>query len=113
MTPLKEMYDRLAELKAKEKRYSEEESEISELQSLVALREKYLQRYINHPPYIVKRVDEALQPLVLSPKTQETFDKIRSIISGEVNSMMALGQIFGRADHDDLIYYIEKNVVVS
>ena len=113
MTPLKEMYDRLAELKAKEKRYSEEESEISELQSLVALREKYLQRYINHPPYIVKRVGEALQSMIMEPKTQETFGKIHSIISGEVNSMMAMGQIFGRADHDDLIYYIEKNVVVS
>lgn len=50
MTPLKEMYERLAELQAKEKRFSEEESEIAELNNLIATREKYLQRYINHPP---------------------------------------------------------------
>lgn len=40
MTPLKEMYERLAELQAKENRFSEEESEIAELNTLIATREK-------------------------------------------------------------------------
>ena len=63
MTPLKEMYERLAELQAKEKRFSEEETELSELNNLIATREKYLQRYINHPPRMVDRVSTIIMDL--------------------------------------------------
>lgn len=108
MTPLKEMYERLSELQAKEKRFSEEETELSELNNLITTREKYLQRYINHPPHIVERVNVELEKL--SPITHDklSMDKVHTAISGVVNSMLALGQVFGRQDHDDLIFYIEK-----
>lgn len=110
MTPLKEMYERLAELQEKEKRFSEEEAELSELNTLIATREKYLQRYINHPPHIIERVNVELENL--SPITYDKLgmDKVHTVISGVVNSMVALGQVFGRADHDDLLFYIERNV---
>lgn len=110
MTPLKEMYERLKDLQAKEKRFSEEEAEISELQSLIALREKYLQRYINHPPHIVERVNVELEKLSPITHDQTGMDKVHAVISGVVNSMVALGQVFGRADHDDLMFFIENNV---
>lgn len=104
MTPLKEMYDRLAELKAKEKRYSEEESEISELNNLIAAREKYLQRYINHPPRMVDRVSTIMDLDEVTPG--------KEIIAREVHQMAAMGQIFGRADQDDMIFLLEKKLVM-
>ncbi|WZB37133.1 hypothetical protein [Salmonella phage STP-4] len=113
MISLKEMYERLEELKSKERLYSEENAEMSDLIEKIALREKYLQRYINHPPHIVERVNVELEKL--SPITYDklSMDKVHTAISGVVNSMLALGQLFGRQDHDDLIFYIEKNVVVK
>lgn len=112
MTPLKEMYERLAELQAKEKRFSEEEAEVNELISTIALREKYLLRYINHPPHIVDRVNNQLQSVLgCALDNPTTHDKIRAIISGEVNQMVMMNQIFGRLDHDDLIFHIENSVV--
>lgn len=113
MTPLKDLYERLKELQAKEKRYSEEEAEVNELISTIALREKYLLRYINHPPHIIERVNTALQGMVNSPLNDTTRDRIRTIISQEVNSMVAMGQVFGRLDHDDLIFHIENSVVAE
>lgn len=104
MTPLKEMYERLAELQAKEKRFSEEESEISELNNLIATREKYLQRYINHPPRMVDRVSTIMDLDEVTPG--------KEIIVREVHQMVAMGQIFGRADQDDMIFLLEKKLVM-
>lgn len=104
MTPLKEMYERLAELQAKEKRFSEEESEIAELNNLIATREKYLQRYINHPPRMVDRVSTIMDLDEVTPG--------KEIISREVHSMVAMGQIFGRSDQDDMIFLLEKKLVM-
>lgn len=104
MTPLKEMYERLAELQAKEKRFSEEESEISELNTLIATREKYLQRYINHPPRMVDRVSTIMDLDEVTPG--------KEIIVREVHQMVAMGQIFGRADQDDMIFLLEKKLVM-
>uniref|UniRef100_A0AAU8GL06 Uncharacterized protein n=1 Tax=Salmonella phage vB_STmST313_KE31 TaxID=3161181 RepID=A0AAU8GL06_9CAUD len=104
MTPLKEMYERLAELQAKENRFSEEESEIAELNTLIATREKYLQRYINHPPHMVERMSTILE-LDNSGVTG------KDLIVKEVHSMVSLGQIFGRADQDDMIFLLEKALV--
>lgn len=104
MTPLKEMYERLAELQAKEKRFSEEESEIAELNNLIATREKYLQRYINHPPRMVDRVSTIMDLDEVTPG--------KEIISREVRSMVAMGQIFGRSDQDDMIFLLEKKLVM-
>lgn len=104
MTPLKEMYERLAELQAKEKRFSEEESEIAELNNLIATREKYLQRYINHPPRMVDRVSTIMDLDEVTPG--------KEIIAREVHQMVAMGQIFGRADQDDMIFLLEKKLVL-
>lgn len=104
MTPLKEMYDRLAELQAKEKRFSEDEAEASELNTLVATREKYLQRYINHPPHMVERMSTILD-LDASGATG------KELIVKEVHTMVSLGQIFGRADQDDMIFFLERALV--
>lgn len=104
MTPLKEMYERLAELQAKEKRFSEEESEIAELNNLIATREKYLQRYINHPPRMVDRVSTIMDLDEVTPG--------KEIIAREVHQMVAMGQIFGRADQDDMIFLLEKKLVM-
>ncbi|AHZ60237.1 hypothetical protein HQ82_0071 [Dickeya phage phiDP10.3] len=104
MTPLKEMYERLAELQAKEKRFSEEESEIAELNNLIATREKYLQRYINHPPRMVDRVSTIMDLDEVTPG--------KEIIVREVHQMVAMGQIFGRADQDDMIFLLEKKLVL-
>lgn len=104
MTPLKEMYERLAELQAKEKRFSEEESEIAELNTLIATREKYLQRYINHPPRMVDRVSTIMDLDEVTPG--------KEIIVREVHQMVAMGQIFGRADQDDMIFLLEKKLVM-
>lgn len=103
MTPLKEMYERLAELQAKEKRFSEDESEIAELNNLIATREKYLQRYINHPPRMVDRVSTIMDLDEVTPG--------KEIIAREVHQMVAMGQIFGRADQDDMIFLLEKVLV--
>lgn len=103
MTPLKEMYERLAELQAKEKRFSEEETELSELNNLIATREKYLQRYINHPPRMVDRVSTIMDLDEVTPG--------KEIIAREVHQMVAMGQIFGRADQDDMIFLLEKVLV--
>lgn len=103
MTPLKEMYERLAELQAKEKRFSEDESEIAELNNLIATREKYLQRYINHPPRMVDRVSTIMDLDEVTPG--------KEIIVREVHQMVAMGQIFGRADQDDMIFFLEKALV--
>ncbi|UHS65671.1 hypothetical protein RPN242_gp025 [Escherichia phage vB_EcoM-RPN242] len=104
MTPLKEMYERLAELQAKEKRFSEEETELSELNTLIATREKYLQRYINHPPRMVDRVSTIMDLDEVTPG--------KEIIAREVHQMVAMGQIFGRADQDDMIFLLEKKLVM-
>ena len=104
MTPLKEMYERLAELQAKEKRFSEEETELSELNTLIATREKYLQRYINHPPRMVERMSTILD-LDASGATG------KELIVKEVHTMVSLGQIFGRADQDDMIFFLERVLV--
>ncbi|QVW27095.1 hypothetical protein [Escherichia phage vB_EcoM-ZQ1] len=104
MTPLKEMYERLAELQAKEKRFSEEESEIAELNNLIATREKYLHRYINHPPRMVDRVSTIMDLDEVTPG--------KEIIVREVHQMVAMGQIFGRADQDDMIFLLEKKLVM-
>ncbi|AIM51332.1 hypothetical protein HQ81_0191 [Dickeya phage phiDP23.1] len=104
MTPLKEMYERLAELQAKEKRFSEEESEIAELNNLIATREKYLQRYINHPPRMVDRVSTIMDLDEVTPG--------KEIIVREVHQMVAMGQIFGHADQDDMIFLLEKKLVL-
>ncbi|HIC4115633.1 TPA: hypothetical protein ACW4JH_000056 [Salmonella enterica] len=104
MTPLKEMYERLAELQAKEKRFSEEETELSELNNLIATREKYLQRYINHPPRMVDRVSTIMDLDEVTPG--------KEIIVREVHQMVAMGQIFGRADQDDMIFLLEKKLVM-
>ncbi|EJS6251318.1 hypothetical protein N1226_000929 [Escherichia coli] len=104
MTPLKEMYERLAELQAKEKRFSEEETELSELNNLIATREKYLQRYINHPPRMVDRVSTIMDLDEVTPG--------KEIIAREVHQMVAMGQIFGRADQDDMIFLLEKKLVM-
>lgn len=104
MTPLKEMYERLAELQAKEKRFSEEETELSELNTLIATREKYLQRYINHPPRMVDRVSTIMELDEVTPG--------KEIIVREVHQMVAMGQIFGRADQDDMIFLLEKKLVM-
>lgn len=104
MTPLKEMYERLAELQAKEKRFSEEETELSELNTLIATREKYLQRYINHPPRMVDRVSTIMDMDEVTPG--------KEIIVREVHQMVAMGQIFGRADQDDMIFLLEKKLVM-
>lgn len=104
MTPLKEMYERLAELQAKEKRFSEEETELSELNNLIATREKYLQRYINHPPRMVDRVSTIMDLDEVTPG--------KEIIVREVHQMVAMGQIFGRADQDDMIFLLEKKLVL-
>lgn len=111
MTPLKEMYDRLAELQAKEKRFSEEEAELSELNTLIATREKYLQRYINHPPRMVERVSEAIAPFAGCEFNEQTREEMLKTIVAEVHSMVSLGQIFGRADQDDMIFFLEKAMV--
>ncbi|EBW9290543.1 hypothetical protein B7N40_24865 [Salmonella enterica subsp. enterica serovar Bovismorbificans] len=111
MTPLKEMYERLAELQAKEKRFSEEESEIAELNTLIATREKYLQRYINHPPHMVERVSEAIMPFAGREFNEQTRGEMLKVIVAEVHSMVSLGQIFGRADQDDMIFFLEKALV--
>lgn len=103
MIPLKEMYERLAELQAKEKRFSEEETELSELNTLIATREKYLQRYINHPPRMVDRVSTIMDLDEVTPG--------KEIIVREVHQMVAMGQIFGRADQDDMIFFLEKALV--
>ena len=103
MTPLKEMYERLTELQAKEKRFSEEETELSELNTLIATREKYLQRYINHPPRMVDRVSTIMDLDEVTPG--------KEIIVREVHQMVAMGQIFGRADQDDMIFFLEKALV--
>ena len=105
MTPLKEMYERLAELQAKEKRFSEEETELSELNNLIATREKYLQRYINHPPRMVDRVSTIIMDL-------DEVTPGKEIIVREVHQMVAMGQIFGRADQDDMIFLLEKKLVM-
>lgn len=104
MTPLKEMYERLAELQAKEKRFSEEETELSELNTLIATREKYLQRYINHPPRMVDRVSTIMDLDEVTPG--------KEIIVREVHQMVSMGQIFGRADQDDMIFLLEKKLVM-
>lgn len=104
MTPLKEMYERLAELQVKEKRFSEEETELSELNTLIATREKYLQRYINHPPRMVDRVSTIMDLDEVTPG--------KEIIVREVHQMVAMGQIFGRADQDDMIFLLEKKLVM-
>ncbi|USL85945.1 hypothetical protein [Enterobacter phage fGh-Ecl02] len=104
MTPLKEMYERLSELQAKEKRFSEEETELSELNTLIATREKYLQRYINHPPRMVDRVSTIMDLDEVTPG--------KEIIVREVHQMVAMGQIFGRADQDDMIFLLEKKLVM-
>lgn len=104
MIPLKEMYERLTELQAKEKRFSEEETELSELNTLIATREKYLQRYINHPPRMVDRVSTIMDLDEVTPG--------KEIISREVHQMVAMGQIFGRADQDDMIFLLEKKLVM-
>ncbi|BBD52212.1 hypothetical protein [Enterobacter phage EspM4VN] len=104
MTPLKDMYERLSELQAKEKRFSEEESEIAELNNLIATREKYLQRYINHPPRMVDRVSTIMDLDEVTPG--------KEIIVREVHQMVAMGQIFGRADQDDMIFLLEKKLVL-
>lgn len=104
MTPLKEMYERLSELQAKEKRFSEEETELSELNNLIATREKYLQRYINHPPRMVDRVSTIMDLDEVTPG--------KEIIVREVHQMVAMGQIFGRADQDDMIFLLEKKLVL-
>lgn len=104
MTPLKEMYERLTELQAKEKRFSEEETELSELNTLIATREKYLQRYINHPPRMVDRVSTIMDLDEVTPG--------KEIIVREVHQMVAMGQIFGRADQDDMIFLLEKKLVM-
>lgn len=104
MTPLKEMYERLVELQAKEKRFSEEETELSELNTLIATREKYLQRYINHPPRMVDRVSTIMDLDEVTPG--------KEIIVREVHQMVAMGQIFGRADQDDMIFLLEKKLVM-
>lgn len=104
MTPLKEMYERLAELQAKEKRFSEEETELSELNNLIATREKYLQRYINHPPRMVDRVSTIMDLDEVTPG--------KEIIVREVHQMVTMGQIFGRADQDDMIFLLEKKLVM-
>ena len=104
MTPLKEMYERLSELQAKEKRFSEEETELSELNTLIATREKYLQRYIDHPPRMVDRVSTIMDLDEVTPG--------KEIIVREVHQMVAMGQIFGRADQDDMIFLLEKKLVM-
>lgn len=111
MTPLKEMYERLTELQAKEKRFSEEEAELSELNALIATREKYLQRYINHPPHMVDRVSEVIAPFVGREFNDQTREEMLKAITSEVHSMVSLGQIFGRADQDDMIFLLERALV--
>ncbi|QPX74208.1 hypothetical protein [Salmonella phage FrontPhageNews] len=104
MISLKEMYERLEELKSKERLYSEENAEMSDLIEKIALREKYLQRYINHPPHMVERMSTILE-LDNSGVTG------KDLIVKEIHSMVSLGQIFGRADQDDMIFLLEKALV--
>ncbi|QIQ62424.1 hypothetical protein HYQ36_gp151 [Salmonella phage moki] len=104
MISLKEMYERLEELKSKERLYSEENAEMSDLIEKIALREKYLQRYINHSPHMVERMSTILE-LDNSGVTG------KDLIVKEVHSMVSLGQIFGRADQDDMIFLLEKALI--
>lgn len=92
--PLKEMHERRAELQAKQADkglYSEEAAELSNLHELIALRDKYLLRYINHFPFAVETV-----------KAQAISAENKSITE-VVHGWVATRAVACKSDGDDLI----------
>ncbi|WPJ72123.1 hypothetical protein DEEACLCL_00106 [Salmonella phage CRW-SP2] len=117
MTPLKEMYQRIAELQKKltdnpKEFFTEDQNELAELNTLVSLREKYLQRYINHPP----RALESMQTILAEEFTGMIYnDETRAMIADKIRStvhdwLTNNRQVACKSDADDLEVYLSANV---
>lgn len=117
MTPLKEMYQRQQELHKKltenqKEFYTEDQNELAEVTSLIALREKYLQRYINHPPRALESMlailAEEFTGMIYNDETRALIaDKIRSTVHEWVTNGR---QVACKSDADDLEVYLLVNV---
>lgn len=107
MTPLKDMYEQLAELQKKEVKTTEVVEEISRLQSDINLRERYLHRYIDHAP---KAIDVLNQDIVDEFAGMENDEELKRLIvdhvTKTVHEWMKDGLVWGRNDANDLICYV-------
>lgn len=117
MTPLREMYQRLAELQKKltenpKEFFTEDQNEMSELTGLISLREKYLQRYINHPPHALATMQAILvEEFAGMPNTQEAREMISDKIHATVNEWLSnRRQVACKPDAEDLEVYLNNNV---
>lgn len=111
MTPLKDMYEQLVALQNKEKKTTETVEEINRLQNDIQLRERYLHRYINHPPMAVNALKDIIEnEFTGMPNNAETRYLISQTIQKTVHSWLVSGKVWGRPDEDDLVFYLEKSL---
>lgn len=113
MTSLKEMIERATELKQKERLYSEEAAELSDILDKISLREKYLLRYINHPPFAVEKVTTAVNDLLPLPDTEVSKNLVLEVVTRMCRQFLINGQIFGKSDADDLETHLTAIVMKS
>lgn len=110
MMSLKDLYERASELKAKERLYSEEAAELSDVTDKIALREKYLMRYINHYPHADDVITVALQKFAGREINDTLKDEMRTVISNIVHSWVASLAVSCKFDGEDLIFMFSKEV---
>lgn len=117
MTPLKEMYQRLTELQKKltdnpKEFFTEDQNELAELNSLINLREKYLQRYINHPPHALRSLEQILvDEFAGLPNNEETRLLIGEKIHSTINEWLVNGRAVAcKTDAEDLQVYLTNNL---
>lgn len=112
MLPLKELYERVLELKAKERLYSEEAAELSDLTDKIVLREKYLMRYVNHYPHADNVITAALEKFAGREVNDTLKDEMRTVISNIIHSWVASLAVSCKFDGEDLIFMFSKEVNV-
>lgn len=118
MTPLKEMCERRDELLKIQQNdpsawYSELQAELTELYNAISLRERYLQRYINHAPHVLEMVKTSLEKFTHMPNTEETRQLVRDDVAGVIRGLLVRGQVFGKTDSDDLEYLLNNAIQIS
>lgn len=93
--------------------YSELQVELSELYSNIALRTKYLERYINHQPFVADLVHDKLQEFIGEENTALTRARMKDAVSSLIRNLLATRQIFGKTDADDLEFFFSDNLKVN
>lgn len=118
MITLQEMYERRDELKAKQNDstasfYSEDQNALTDVHSLIALREKYLLRYINHPPFARVVIAEKLKQFIMEENSPQTREHIRQVVWGVVHAWVATREVACKTDGEDLANLFLTNMVVG